>query len=234
MICNTIGISDRERDYLDMLENNLVDGIITATHSFNDEAYLESGREIVSLDRDFGGKIPMVSSDHEAAGKMAAKAFKRAGCRKVLSLYGEDAKGGHISVETAHAVLREYLLTEGIQVEEVCTDRDRFDIPYYRKIAAWCLDNQKDTDGIFASDHLAVEFFMEGIRRGRKIPQDLKIISYDGTELTRSVYPEITSVVQNIDEISETLTRLLLDKIEGKENVTGKVTKISWQKGGTC
>lgn len=75
---------------------------------------------------------------------------------------------------------------------------------------------------------------MEGTRRGRKIPQDLKIISYDGTELTRSVYPEITSVVQNIDEIAENLIRLLLDKIEGKENVTGKVTKISWQKGGTC
>lgn len=234
MVCCTVSKEQGEQDYLDMLENNLVDGIITATHSFNDKAYLESKREIVSLDRDFGGKIPMVSSDHEAAGKMAAQAFKRAGCRKVLSLYGEDAKGGRISVETAHTVLREYLLTEGIQVEEVCTDRDRFDIPYYRKIAAWCLDNQKDTDGIFASDHLAVEFFMEGSKRGRKIPQDLKIISYDGTELTRSVYPEITSVVQNIDEIAENLIRLLLDKIEGKENVTGKVTKISWQKGGTC
>lgn len=71
-------------------------------------------------------------------------------------------------METAHTVLREYLLTEGIQVEEVCTDRDRFDIPYYRKIAAWCLDNQKDTDGIFASDHLAVEFLWKEPGEGGK------------------------------------------------------------------
>lgn len=234
MVCCTVSKKQGEQDYLDMLENNLVDGIITATHSFNDAAYLESGREIVSLDRDFGGKIPMVSSDHKEAGKMAALALKKAGCRKVLSLYGEDTKGGHISVGIAHEVLKQYLQQAGIQVEEICTDRDRFDIPYYRKIASWCLETKKDADGIFASDHLAVEFFMEGIRRGKDIPRDLKIVSYDGTELTRSVYPQITSVVQNIDQLAETLIQLLLEKIEGKENITGKVTKISWQKGGTC
>lgn len=34
MICCTVSMEHGEQDYLDMLENNLVDGIITATHSF--------------------------------------------------------------------------------------------------------------------------------------------------------------------------------------------------------
>ena len=30
-VCNAVGVSDREREYLDMLERNIVDGIITGS-----------------------------------------------------------------------------------------------------------------------------------------------------------------------------------------------------------
>lgn len=49
MICNSIGISDREKEYLDMLERNIVDGIITAAHSLDGEEYLKQKKPIVSL-----------------------------------------------------------------------------------------------------------------------------------------------------------------------------------------
>ena len=37
MICNAVGISDREREYLDMLERNMVDGLITGSHILDGE-----------------------------------------------------------------------------------------------------------------------------------------------------------------------------------------------------
>ena len=114
MVCCTVSMEHGEQDYLDMLENNLVDGIITATHSFNDEAYLRSSRVIVSFDRDFGGHIPMVRSDHRAAGRMAAEHFMEKGCKKVLSIYGEDAREGHIIVGLAHRELKDCLESQGI------------------------------------------------------------------------------------------------------------------------
>ena len=73
MICNTIGISDREKDYLDMLDRNIVDGIITAAHSLDEEEYLKRKKPIVSVDREFGPGIPLIGSDHAMGGRMAAE-----------------------------------------------------------------------------------------------------------------------------------------------------------------
>lgn len=234
MLCCTASGEHGEQDYLDMLENNLVDGIITATHSFNDEAYLSSSRVIVSFDRDFGGHIPMVRSDHKAAGRMAAEQFIEKGCRKILNIYGEDAREGHISVGTAHKELKACLEAGGIKVLEEYTRQDKFDMGYYSEKAAQCLEKYRDIDGIFASDPLAEAFLWEGERRGKRIPKDLKIISYDGTEMTRSVSPRISGVVQQIDKISRELTDILTKKIQGEEVPKEKITEILWQQGETC
>ena len=80
MICNTIGISDRERDYLDMLDRNIVDGIITAAHSLDEEEYLKQKKPIVSVDREFGPGIPLIGSDHAMGGRMAAELLLKNGC----------------------------------------------------------------------------------------------------------------------------------------------------------
>lgn len=234
MLCCTASGGHGEQDYLDMLENNLVDGIITATHSFNDQAYLGSNRVVVSFDRDFDGHIPVVRSDHEAAGRMAAEHFIKKGCRKVLNIYGEDARRGHISVGMAHRELSSCLETAGIQVWEEYTSQDKFDMGYYSRKAWECLEKYRDVDGIFASDPLAAAFLWEGERRGKRIPQDLKIISYDGTEMTRNISPKLSAVVQQIDKISEELTDILTRRIQGEEVIEDKITEILWRQGETC
>lgn len=234
MVCCTVHEGDSEQDYLDMLENNLVDGIITATHSFNDKAYLKSGRVIVSFDRDFGGKIPMVCSDHEAAGKMAAGKFAASGCTQVLSIYGEDTAGGHISVGKAHETLRKKLEEKLIKVREAYIDGGKFDTAYYKEMADKCLSGYPDIDGVFASDPLAVQFLFQALKREIQVPKDLKIISYDGTEITRSVYPDISAVRQNIEKLAETLTEVLIKRLSGEKVSETTVTEVFWQEGGTC
>ena len=74
----------------------------------------------------------------------------------------------------------------------------------------------------------------EGERRGKKIPQDLKIISYDGTEMTRSISPRISAIVQQIDKISQDLTDILTRRIQGEEIPEDKITEILWRQGETC
>ena len=44
MVCNAVGVSDREREYLDMLERNIVDGIITGSHCFGSPGTLSRHR----------------------------------------------------------------------------------------------------------------------------------------------------------------------------------------------
>ena len=40
LICNTIGISNREQDFVDFLKRKVVDGLIVGSHSLPNEAYV--------------------------------------------------------------------------------------------------------------------------------------------------------------------------------------------------
>ena len=88
MVCNAVGVSDREREYLDMLERNIVDGIITGSHCLDGEEYVRHEKPIVSIDRDFGPEIPIVGSDHMMGGRMAADLMIRDGRKHVLQICG--------------------------------------------------------------------------------------------------------------------------------------------------
>lgn len=234
MICCTKNQENGEQDYLDMLENNLVDGIITATHSFNDQAYTDSKRVIVSFDRDFKGRIPMVCSDHEKAGRMAAVHFVESGCKKILSIYGKDTIGGHISTGKAHQVLKEELEKAGISVTEVCTEAGIFDMEACRRTAGECLEKYPEADGVFASDSFCVPFLFQAAGMAIAVPEKLKLITYDATDITRTVHPRLSGVGQRIEEISQILTETLIKKIQGEEVKEKQVLDVYWQDGGTC
>ena len=49
LIGNTIGISNREREFLDMLDRNMVDGIITGSHTLEGDEYLKRRRQLFPL-----------------------------------------------------------------------------------------------------------------------------------------------------------------------------------------
>ena len=60
------------------------------------------------------------------------------------------------------------------------------------------------------------------------------LISYDGTDMTRSISPRISAVVQQIDKISGDLTDILTRRIQGGEIAKDKITEILWRQGETC
>lgn len=49
------------------------------------------------------------------------------------------------------------------------------------------------------------------------IPEDIKLIGYDGTSFIESYYPQLTTIKQPLVEIARLLVDLLIDKIEGKK-----------------
>lgn len=58
------------------------------THSLDIEDYNGVVRPIVSLDRYINESIPIVMSDHEKGGTLAAEELLRCGCKKVLQIMG--------------------------------------------------------------------------------------------------------------------------------------------------
>ena len=73
MVCNTVRTSAKEKEYVDMLERNMVDGIITFALSVDESVYRRTGKPIISMDRNLGDGIPLIHSNHRKGGRMLAE-----------------------------------------------------------------------------------------------------------------------------------------------------------------
>ncbi len=61
---------------------------------------------------------------------------------------------------------------------------------------------------------------------GIKVPKDLNLIGYDGTSLIRNYFPQLSTIQQPIEEISNLLIELLLKQIDGYKPEKNETFKL--------
>ena len=79
-------------------------------------------------------------------------------------------------------------------------------------------------DGVFGVDRLAIECMNGLLRQHKKIPEEVKIVSYDGTYITELVEPQISTIVQPIDRMAEESVKSLCELINRKKS--RKIKKV--------
>ncbi len=82
IICNSEHDSEKEREYIEMLEANQVDGIISGSHNLGIEDYNRVTAPIIAFDRNLSPEIPVVSSDNYAGGVLAAETLVKSGAKR--------------------------------------------------------------------------------------------------------------------------------------------------------
>ena len=98
-----------------------------------------------------------------------------------------------------------------------------------------CWKNGVDTDvdGVFVSGYTLSQVFYEAATEmGKKIPDDLQIVSYDGV-FSQWGISSITSVEQPVEEMARQVVRLLIKKIRNDETCTRTVLKTKFVLGTT-
>ena len=213
MVCNTARSKNAELEYLDMLNRHIVDGIITGVHTLDIDEYGKIKKPIVSLDRYLGDDIPIVTVDHKKGGHIAAQILVGDGCRRVLHFTGSTAVGS--PYHERHIEFDRVMKENGIEVISHVLEWNRMDLNYYRDEVARIFAGDTDFDGVFAVDELAIACMNEAVRRNLRIPEDLKIIAYDGTYVTEMVEPKMTAIVQPVEELAKNAVRLLEEIING-------------------
>lgn len=214
MLCDTFKEKNSEKEYLNMLERNIVDGIITGVHSLNIEAYQNISKPIVAFDRILGEQIPTVRVNHKIGGQLAAQLLYESGCRNVLQFFG--ARVVSSPSHDRHKSFEEYMKGRGVNVTSVELLWNRFDSQYFKDVTEKALKEYPDVDGVFGADLLMVYCMKAAYREGKRIPEDLKMVAYDGTYVAEAVTPEITAIAQPINQIAKELVELVCYMIDGK------------------
>ncbi|MDO4666755.1 MAG: LacI family DNA-binding transcriptional regulator [Streptococcus sp.] len=225
IICNSEHDSEKEREYIEMLEANQVDGIISGSHNLGIEDYNRVTAPIIAFDRNLSPDIPVVSSDNYAGGVLAAEHLVKSGAKKIIMLTGNDDSNSPTGLR--HAGFASVL--PNAPIINVSSDFS----PIRKEMEIKQILTKQKPDAIFSSDDLTAILVMKIAKEiGLAIPQELKIVGYDGTYFIENYYPQLATIKQPIKDIAKLSVELLLQKIAGKEvPTTGYFLPISFLPG---
>ena len=215
MICNTVKEKNYESEYLQMLKRHMVDGVITGVHSLNLQEYLEVDMPIVALDRYIGERIPVVAVNHKKGGRLAANEIIKAGCTSVLQ-FRED-KQVEAPAQARYTEFERMMRESNIKVYSYNLEWNKFDLDYFGKVTKQAFKEHPDADGVFGTDLLALSYLKVALSHGKKVPEDMKVVAYDGTQITKIADPGIVVIRQPIEILAKETVRLIVNRIDGKE-----------------
>ena len=226
IICNSQNDPAKEKEYLEMLEANQVDGIISSSHNLGIKDYNRVEAPIVSFDRNLAPNIPIVSSDNFEGGKMAAKTLQKNGCQQIIMITGNDNTD---SPTGRRALGFSFQIPQG-KIFKVPNNLSNI----RREMEIKSIIANNKPDGVFVSDDLTAILTMKIAKQLKlQVPEDLKIIGYDGTTFTENFIPELTTIKQPIDEIANLIVDVLIKKIKGEKTSKDYVLPISLLPGGS-
>ncbi|ELC8442317.1 LacI family DNA-binding transcriptional regulator [Clostridium perfringens] len=218
ILCNSENDYVKELEYINMVKQNKVDGIISITYSDIDP-YISANIPIVSIDRFFTKTIPYVSSDNLEGGRLAAEELVKAGCRK-LAIIG---RGSEINNSTRNRV---------VGFIDYCKENDIDYKDYYyighsksfnKFLDEFILENFKDKikfDGIFAITDSHANDIIEKLEEiNISVPNDVQIIGYDGAKVNEKASIKISTIRQPLDLIAEKAV-YNLNKVINKEAIS--------------
>lgn len=220
ILCNAGKNKQKEREYIKMLLANQVDGIIAGAHNLGIEEYQRLDLPIVSFDRKLSDNIPIVSCDNYQGIELAVHDLLQANCKKIYFLGNEQTKGNptderltayrdmakekHFTSHIRSIAFSDSVVLKNMRVHQMLTD----DQP----------------DGVVCTDDLtAILVLQEAKKLGIKVPEELKVIGFDGTQEVQTYHSELSTIAQPIADIATVLVNLLLDRISQPQKKLNKM-----------
>jgi LacI family transcriptional regulator len=221
LLCNAADDPEREAEYLDLLVDRWVDGVVIAASSLGGrhrEWLADAPLPIVlvnSPEQDIG--LSTIASDNHAGGGLAARHLAELGHRRI-GLIGAPPRNVDGPARLAGA--REALRTAGIEHGVIHVAADDAGVTGGQRAAAEILAIDPGVTGLVAYNDLMAIGAMRAVRAGgRRVPNDVSITGFDDVDLAAFVDPPLTTIAQStaemgrwaVDQLIRTLGRHPVD-----------------------
>lgn len=160
------------------------------------------------------GEICQVSSEQYISGMMAAQELYRKGCRQPILLGSSSIS--HRMRQRFEGFRAEFL-KHGIELDEdriIKTPRVREVLDESKQAIRYLISSGFPFDGVFAiSDWRALGAYLSLTEMGIRVPEDVRIIGYDGVSTATQSILNITSIQQDIRQIAANARDLLVKQM---------------------
>lgn len=231
LVGNSMNDKEKETHYLNQLLAEQVDGLIVGTHNQGIKQYCNEQLPIVAIDRVMNDDIPVIASDNYGGGILATKTLIQQGAKKILHT------NGPLNLETP--ARRRRLAYEHVMQQNHLTPKTftlDFNISYQEKNKLFhdLLTEHHDLEAIFTSNDVDAILIMNIAKQlGRKIPEDLFLIGYDGTSFMRNTFPDLSTIVQPIEQIATVAIDVLKERLAKERTKKEYILPITFWQGKT-
>ena len=218
LLCNSDVSSDKELEYIQMVQENKVDGIIGITYSDLDN-FVSSHLPFVTIDRHFKEETVCVTSDNFHAGQLAVEKLVEKGCHKLGYI------GTHSRFPTETTKRRDGFKAKAEQMGMPYAIYDGEDpvIEFKQEIRTFFEENP-DVDGIFAhTDFIALDILEILEEMKRNVPEEVQIIGCDGIKMESGRRQIVSTIRQPVDLMAKAAVEKIIQVIDG-ESVRTKIT----------
>lgn len=215
------GDRDREIAMLSSPRLQLTDGLIFSPlgMSSEDAGLLNVPYPLVLLgERIFGGPTDHVTMKNVEAAKAATAHLIERGRRRIAVIGAHEGELVGSAALRLHGY-REALADAGLPYDESLV---RYVGEWHRLDGAQAmhqlLDSGVEFDAVFGlNDTLALGAVRVLQESGRRIPQDVAVIGFDGLDETKYSLPTLSTVDPGRDEIADTAVRVLAERIANRD-----------------
>ncbi|MFV3406481.1 MULTISPECIES: LacI family DNA-binding transcriptional regulator [Pseudomonas] len=214
ILCNSDDDPQKQRSYLRVLLEKRIDGLVVASVG-EDRDLLDSLRcvrtPMVIVDRALEGvEADLVRIDHEQGAYLATRHLLELGHRDIATIAGPQDTG--VS-QLRLAGFRRAMAEAGVSIAADGVLHSDFTSLGGHAAAARLLDGQRPTAIFAGNDMIGFGVLRAAAERNIDVPGELSVIGFDDIELSRYVYPALTTVGQSIRELGESAAALLLSRI---------------------
>lgn len=230
--CSKAG--ENRLSYLEHARSRSFDGVVIACIDFNDPEVIElveSDIPVVTIDHQFDGKVAVISDNKKGMGDLLKFVYEQ-GHRKIAYIHGADSAVTRNRLSSFHEMADELGLSIPDEYIKEAAYRNT-KASYERTLELLNLDEPPTC--ILYPDDFAGFGGLNAIReRGLSIPEDISIAGYDGIRIGRHISPQLTTVMQNTDQIGIKAAECLLRIIKNpKAKIKNVIVKGSVYPGGT-
>ncbi len=221
ILCNTGGIYEKQRDYIRMLAEKRVDGILVMCSDLTEELneMLDRHANIPKVVMDWGpesSQADKIMDNSEEGGYIATKYLIDNGHTDIACLSGHFEK---LACKERIVGFRRAMAEANIPVNEDWILEGNFECDTAVLVADQITAMEKRPTAVFCfNDTMALGLMSRLQQNGIKVPDDISVIGYDNIELAEYFSPPLTTIHQPKRRVGKNAFEILLERIKDKDH----------------
>lgn len=220
ILCNTDRSRERTKEYLRVLREKRVDGVIFtgggAVEDASREHFFEQGSVATVVIGRHKANLPAVQVDNVRAAQEAVEHLLHLGHRRIATVTGPAVS------TTARDRLEGYrraIEAEGVDIESGWIVEGDFEFSSgYQAVGRLPLRGPGKITAIFAhNDLMAIGAIKALQERGLKVPEDVAVVGFDNIPLASFITPTLSTVAVPVYDLGVTAMRVLAELLAGRK-----------------